>query len=269
MRPDDYRIPEGIKVDLKGWDPNDTADVPDKQTGKEILKANRKQIIDLQERLYAENEQSLLVIFQAMDTGGKDGCIENVFKGVNPSGVRAVSFKSPTEQELSHDFLWRIHEHTPATGHIAIFNRSHYEDVLVVRVKDLVPKSIWSKRYAQINSFEETLQERGTRIIKFYLHISKDEQKERLQSRLDEPEKHWKFSKADIEERAYWDDYQKAFESALSKCSTDDAPWYVVPANKKWFRDVVVSTTILKTLQEMDPQYPKQTENLEGITIPD
>lgn len=269
MRPEDYRIPEGIKVDLNGWDPNNTADVPDKETGKEILKANRKEIIRLQEQLYAEGKQSLLVVFQAMDTGGKDGCIEKVFKGVNPSGVRVRSFKSPTETELAHDFLWRIHPHTPPTGHISVFNRSHYEDVLVVRVKDLVPKSTWSKRYAQINSFEETLHERGTRIIKFYLHISKEEQKERLEARLEDPEKHWKFSKADLVEREYWDAYQNAFESVLSKCSTEIAPWYVVPANKKWFRDVVVSSTILKVLQEMDPQFPEATETLEGITVPD
>lgn len=268
MRPDDYRIPEGINVDLSTWDPNDTADVADKVAGKEILKANRKEIIRLQQQLYAENRQSLLVVFQAMDTGGKDGCIENVFKGVNPSGVRVRSFKSPNAVELSHDFLWRIHQHTPPTGHISVFNRSHYEDVLVVRVKDLVPKSIWSKRYQQINSFEESLQERGTRIIKFYLHISKDEQKERLESRLENPDKHWKFSRADLAEREYWDDYQRAFESVLGKCSTESAPWYVVPANKKWFRDVVVSSTILKTLQEMDPRFPEPEESLEGITVP-
>ena len=269
MRPDDYRVPEGIKVDLAGWDPDDTADVPDKQTGKAITSANRKEIIRLQEPLYAENQQSLLVVFQAMDTGGKDGCIRNVFKGVNPTGIRVRSFKAPTEAERSHDFLWRIHQHTPSTGHISVFNRSHYEDVLVVRVKDLVPKSVWSKRYSQINAFEETLEEHGTRILKFYLHISKDEQKERLESRLANDDKHWKFSKADLAEREYWDDYQKAFEGVLSKCSTESAPWYVVPANKKWFRDVVVSSTILKTLREMNPQYPAPEEGLDGIIVPD
>lgn len=268
MRVDDYRIPAGINIDLSDWDPNDKADVSDKATGREILKANRKEIIRLQERLYAENKQSLLVVFQAMDTGGKDGCIRNVFHGVNPSGVRVRSFKAPTEVELSHDFLWRIHQHTPPTGHISVFNRSHYEDVLVVRVKDLVPKSVWSKRYSQINAFEETLIERGTHILKFYLHISKDEQKERLESRLEDPNKHWKFSTADLAEREYWNDYQKAFESAISKCSTDTAPWYVVPANRKWFRDVVVSTTILDTLKDMNPDFPEQHDDLNGVTVP-
>lgn len=269
MRPDDYRVPEGIKVDLTGWDPGDTADVPDKTTGKELLKANRKQIIKLQEKLYAENQQSLLVVFQAMDTGGKDGCIRNVFEGVNPSGVRVRSFKAPTDAELSRDFLWRIHQHTPPTGYISVFNRSHYEDVLSVRVKDLVPKSVWSKRYNQINAFEETLAERGTRILKFYLHISKDEQKKRLESRLENADKHWKFSKADLAEREYWDDYQKAFEGVLSKTSTEIAPWYVVPGNRKWFRDVVVSSTILKTLREMNPDFPEPEESLDGVIVPD
>lgn len=269
MRPDDYRIPPGTRVELTGWDPDNTADVPDKSTAKKILKANRHEIIRLQEQLYAENKQSLLVVFQAMDTGGKDGCIENVFKGVNPSGVRVSNFKSPTEAELRRDFLWRVHQHTPPTGSIGVFNRSHYEDVLVVRVKDLVPKSVWSKRFGQINAFEETLIEHGTRILKFYLHISKAEQKERLESRLENPDKHWKFSKADLAEREYWDQYQTAFEGVLGKCSTETAPWYVVPANRKWFRDVVVSSTILKTLQEMNPQFPEPEESLEGIVVPD
>ena len=269
MRPDDFRVPEGIKVDLTGWDPDDTADVTDKETAKAITKANRKAISELQEKLYAENKQSLLVVFQAMDTGGKDGCIRNVFKGVNPTGIRVRSFKAPTEAELSHDFLWRVHQHTPPTGHISVFNRSHYEDVLVVRVKDLVSKSVWSKRYGQINAFEQTLQELGTRILKFYLHISKDEQKERLESRLENADKHWKFSTGDLAEREYWDDYQEAFEGVLSKCSTEDAPWFVIPANKKWFRDALVSSTILRTLREMDPQFPEQEESLEGITVPD
>lgn len=269
MRPDDYRVPEGIKVDLAGWDPNDTADVEDKDTGKELLQRNRKEIRLLQEKLYAEKKQSLLVVFQATDTGGKDGCIEKVFKGVNPSGIRVRSFRAPTETELSHDFLWRIHQHTPPTGHISVFNRSHYEDVLVVRVKDLVPKSVWSHRYQQINSFEETLSASGTRILKFYLHISKDEQKERLENRLENPDKHWKFSKGDLAERAYWDDYQKAYQAMLSKTSTSQAPWYIIPANKKWFRNALVSSVILKTLREMDPQFPEPEEGLDEIVIPD
>lgn len=269
MLPDDYRVAPNTKVNLETWDPNDTADVPDKEFGKAILKENRKSIRKLQERLYAEGQQSLLVVFQALDTGGKDGCIKNVFKGVNPTGIKVWSFKSPTEEELSHDFLWRIHHHTPRTGNFVVFNRSHYEDVLVTRVKNLIPEDVWSKRYDQINAFEETLEERGTKILKFYLHISRDEQKERLEARLQNPDKHWKFSKSDVEERAYWDDYQLAFEDALSKTSTETAPWYVVPANKKWFRNVLVSTVIRKALEEMDPQFPEPEEGLNSVVVPD
>lgn len=269
MKSDDYRVSSTAKVELSTWDPDDRADVPSKEMAKAILKENRKRIIELQEKLYAEGKQSLLVVFQAMDTGGKDGCIENVFKGVNPSGTRVRSFKSPTETELSHDFLWRIHQHTPPVGYIGVFNRSHYEDVLVVRVKDLVPEPVWSKRYGQINAFEETLAARGTRIIKFYLHISKDEQKERLEARLENPDKHWKFSTADLVERELWDVYQEAFEAALSKTSTKTAPWYVVPANYKWFRDVVVSTVIKEVLEDMDPHFPAPENDLTGVTVPD
>lgn len=269
MKSSDYRVSLNDKVNLSKWDPNDTADVPSKEVGKAVLKENRKSIADLQERLYAEGRQSLLVVFQALDTGGKDGCIKDVFKGVNPTGLKVWSFKGPTDEELSHDFLWRIHAHTPAAGDMAVFNRSHYEDVLVVRVKDLVEKEIWEKRYGQINAFEETLDERGTRIIKFYLHISKDEQKERLQARLDNPEKHWKFSSADLVERGFWNDYQKAFEEAISKTSTDDAPWYVIPANKKWFRNALVSNIVRETLEDMAPQFPAPEEGLEKVVVPD
>ncbi|MCO5215576.1 MAG: polyphosphate kinase 2 family protein [Thermomicrobiales bacterium] len=267
MNPDDYRIAPKSKVDLSGWNAADHADIQDKELAKAILKENRKVIIDLQERLYAENAQSILVCFQAMDTGGKDGCIENVFKGVNPSGCRVRSFKVPNSVETSHDFLWRYHQHTPRTGIIQVFNRSHYEDVLVVRVKGLVPKSVWEKRYEQINHFEEVLEDRGTRILKFYLHISKDEQKRRIESRLEDPAKHWKYSEADLKEREYWDDYQKAFEAVLERCSTKTAPWYVVPANHKWYRDVVVSTVIRQTLEEMDPQFPKGSVDVSQVTV--
>lgn len=269
MHPDDYRVSPATKVDLKKWDPNDTADIPDKEFGKAVLKENRKSIRDLQERLYAESKQSLLVVFQALDTGGKDGCIKDVFKGVNPTGIKVWSFKSPTEEELSHDFLWRIHQHTPRKGNFVVFNRSHYEDVLIARVKNLVPEEVWRKRYEQINSFEETLEASGTKILKFYLHIDKDEQKERLEARLENPDKHWKFSKSDVKERGFWDEYQEAFEDALSETSTETAPWYIVPANKKWFRNVVVSTAIRKALEEMDPQFPEPEDGLEDVTIPD
>lgn len=269
MNTADYRVNPGDIVDLGEWDPADHADVEDKPAGREILKANRKQIVDLQERLYAENAQSLLVVFQAMDTGGKDGCIENVFKGVNPSGVRVRSFKKPNETEMRHDFLWRYHQHAPRTGVLAVFNRSHYEDVLVVRVKNLVPESIWSERYAQINAFESTLEANRTRILKFYLHISKDEQRRRLESRLADPAKQWKYSANDLAERDYWDDYQEAFGAALTNCSTESAPWYVVPANNKWFRDAVVSSVIRETLEDMNPQFPQPTADLSGVTIAD
>lgn len=268
MNADDYRIAPGSRVDLSKWDANDIGTVPDKDTARYLLKENRKKIIDLQERLYAENAQSMLVVFQAMDTGGKDGCIENVFKGVNPTGCRVRSFKVPNDVERAHDFLWRYHQHTPRNGILQVFNRSHYEDVLVVRVKDLVPKSVWSKRYDQINHFEEVLESNNTRILKFYLHIDKEEQKKRLESRLDDPAKHWKYSAADLKERAYWNDYQQAFEVMLEKCSTTTAPWFVVPANHKWYRDVVVSSAILSALEEMNPQFPEGDKNLDKVKIP-
>lgn len=269
MNLDQYRVAPNSAVDLKRVDPFDHGDVADKSAGKELLKQQRKRIIDLQERMYAENRRSILVVMQAMDTGGKDGCIENVFKGVNPSGCRVRNFKKPNDTELSHDFLWRVHQHTPRTGIIQVFNRSHYEDVLVARVKDLAPETMIDRRYDQINVFEEILADRGTEIIKFYLHISKDEQKRRLESRLEDPRKHWKYSSADLQERAFWDQYQEAFEIALSRCSTERAPWYIVPANHKWFRDVVVSGVISEKLQEMNPQFPDPEPGLEHVVIPD
>ena len=208
-------------------------------------------------------------MLQAMDTGGKDGTIKHVFGGVNPQGCRVSSFKAPSAEETNHDFLWRYHKSVPAKGRIGIFNRSHYEDVLVVRVKNLVPEDIWSRRYDQINAFERNLSLGGIAVLKFFLHISKDEQKRRLQSRLDDPDKRWKFSSNDIKERGFWDAYQQAFEDALSNCSTEHAPWYVVPANKKWYRNLVVARTIADTLEAMDPRYPPAEEGLEKVTIPD
>ncbi len=204
-----------------------------------------------------------------MDTGGKDGTIKHVFSGVNPQGCRVSSFKTPSAEEANHDFLWRYHKSAPAKGRIGIFNRSHYEDVLIVRVKDLVPEEVWRGRYALINDFERGLVFNGITILKFYLHISKDEQKRRLQSRLDDPDKRWKFSSGDIKERRLWDDYQVAFEDAIGECSTEHAPWYVVPANKKWYRNLVIARTIADTLQAIDPQFPPAEEGLEKISIPD
>jgi len=199
----------------------------------------------------------LLVVLQAMDTGGKDGVIRHVFDGVNPQGVKVASFKKPTSKELSHDYLWRVHPHTPGRGEITIFNRSHYEDVLVVRVHNLVRSEVWEKRYEHINAFEHILADEGTKIVKFFLHISKEEQKERLQARLDTPHKQWKFSTGDLKERVLWNDYIQAYEAVLSKTSTEWAPWYVVPADRKWYRNLVIGSVLVQTLQDFDMQYPE------------
>jgi PPK2 family polyphosphate:nucleotide phosphotransferase len=264
-----YLIEPGSTVHLAKIDPDDTGRFVDKDIAKAALKVVRKQIDDLQQRLYAEHKQSLLVVLQATDTGGKDGTIKSVFKGINPQGCRVQGFRQPTAVELDHDFLWRIHPHAPAKGMIAVFNRSHYEDVLIVRVHDLVPKSVWKERYDAINDFEERLAENGTRILKFFLHISKEEQKERLEARLDNPDKLWKFSVGDLAERALWDDYRAAYEDAIGKCSTKHAPWFVIPANHKWARDIAIAEIIASTLKEMDPQFPEPADDLEGIEIPD
>lgn len=240
---------------------------PDREACEAEFKALRKELIDLQPRLYAEGEQKLLVVFQAMDAGGKDGTIRNVFKGVNPQGVRVSSFKVPSKEELAHDFLWRIHKKVPATGMIRIFNRSHYEDVLVVRVHDIVPESVWYPRYEQINQFEKLLYDTGTHILKFYLHISKEEQKERFQARLDEPEKNWKFSVEDLQKRKYWNDYMAAYQEMLEKTTTDYAPWHVIPANQKWYRNWAIAQEIVNKLKEMNPQFPPPEDEIEGIVV--
>ncbi|WP_438346346.1 polyphosphate kinase 2 family protein [Methylorubrum populi] len=241
----------------------------DKAEAKAALDAQRARIRSLQEKLYAEHRRSLLVVFQAIDTGGKDGTIRNVLEGVNPQGCRVWSFKVPSPEELDQDFLWRYHRRTPGRGLIGVFNRSHYEDVLVVRVKGLVPEETWRERYGLINEFERLLTLSGCVILKFFLHISKDEQKERLEARLADPEKHWKFDPADLVERKSWDAYQTAFDDALTRCSTPYAPWHVVPANRKWARNVMVARTIADTLEAMDPRFPEPRKGLEGITVPD
>lgn len=263
-----YRVAPGAEVDLSRWDPEDlSAFDGDKKAGRAATKALNKQLESLQELLYAEGKQKVLVVLQAMDTGGKDGTIRHVFDGVNPQGVKVASFKKPTPEELAHDYLWRVHKHTPGRGEIVIFNRSHYEDVLVVRVHNLVPEEEWQRRYEQIKDFERMLAEEGTTILKFYLHINKEEQKERLQARLDEPEKRWKFAKGDLAERARWADYQAAYEAVLSRTSTEHAPWYVIPANRKWYRNLVISTILVDTLQGLDMRFPAAEEGLEGIVI--
>ena len=265
---DRFRIKPGSAVDLSTFDPNDKSLFPmDKTEGKAHLLKLNEELEALQELLYAEGKHKLLIVLQAMDTGGKDGTIRHVFEGVNTQGVKVASFKVPTEEELAHDYLWRVHKHTPGKGEIVIFNRSHYEDVLVVRVHKLVPEEVWSRRYEHIRAFEGTLADEGTTILKFYLHIDLDEQKERLQARLDEPHKNWKFSKGDLEERKLWDQYMAAFEDALGKTSTEDAPWYVIPANRKWYRNLVISSIIIDKLKSLNMAYPEPEEGLEGIVI--
>ncbi len=244
----------GKRVDLSKWNANATPGVRDKAEAGERLEQNLKAMDALQYLLYAEGRRSLLLVFQGMDAAGKDGVIRKVATAFNPQGCRAWSFKVPTPEEAAHDFLWRIHKAAPAKGEIAIFNRSHYEDVLVVRVHDLVPKKVWSERYDVINEFERRLVEHGTTILKFYLHIDREEQLERIRARLDDPAKHWKFSEGDLNERARWDDYQAAFEDLLARCSTKAAPWFVIPANHKWYRDVAVSEIVARTLEAMDPK---------------
>ncbi len=264
-----YRIGPGENLDLSAFDPDESEHYEGKKEVAKELERQRKRIRDLQARLYAERRQSLLIVLQAMDTGGKDGTIRGVFEGVNPQGCQVWSFKAPSTEELEHDFLWRYHTRTPPRGLITIFNRSHYEEVLIVRVKGLMPEEVWRHRYAMINEFEHMLTLSNTAIIKFYLHISKEEQKKRLQSRLDDPNKHWKFSSSDLKERAFWEQYMAAFEDAIGNCATDYAPWYVVPANKKWYRNLVIARTIADTLEAMNPQFPEPEAGLTEIVIPD
>ena len=264
-----YRIEPGANIKLSRFDPEESEHYKKKKDVDEALEVQRARIRDLQTRLYAERKQSLLIVLQAMDTGGKDGTIRGVFQGVNPQGCEVASFKAPSVEETEHDFLWRYHHRTPARGMITIFNRSHYEDVLIVRVKNIVGEDVWRHRYDMINEFENVLTLNHTTVIKFFLYISKDEQKRRLEDRLVDPNKHWKFSANDIKERAYWDQYMLAFEDSINNCSTGYAPWYVVPANKKWYRNLVIARTIADTLETMNPQFPAPEAGLENIRIPD
>ena len=247
----------GKKFQLSKRDPADTAHYKNKDEAEEETLKLSHRLDHLQEVLYAEHKRSVLIVLQGMDASGKDGTIQHVMSGVNPQGCSVTSFKQPSSKELDHDFLWRIHQAVPARGTIGIFNRSQYEDVLVVRVHQLVPKDVWNLRYQQINNFEEMLTENGTTILKFFLHIGKDEQKKRFEARHDDPDKQWKSSPSDEAERKYWDDYQEAYQDALSMCSTADAPWFVIPANHKWFRDLAISQILVETMERMDLQYPK------------
>jgi PPK2 family polyphosphate:nucleotide phosphotransferase len=265
---DRYRVEPGRDVRLMEWDPrDDTAFAGDKSAGKAQTKQLNRRLEELQEVLYAEGKRKVLVVLQAMDTGGKDGTIRHVFDGTNPQGVTVASFKKPTAEELAQDYLWRVHPHTPGRGEIAIFNRSHYEDVLVVRVHDLVPPDVWGRRYEHINAFEKMLADEGTTIIKFFLYISKAEQAARLQARLDTPHKRWKFSAGDLAERARWDDYIAAYEAVLSQTSTPWAPWYVVPADRKWYRNLVISQVLVDALDGFGMRYPEPEEELDNIVI--
>ncbi len=261
-----FRVRPGAEVDLSDWDP-DTDDDLAKADLKDALDDLNDELEGLQELLYAEGKQKILIVLQATDTGGKDGTIRHVFDKTNPQGVKVASFKKPTDTELSHDYLWRVHQHTPGAGEITIFNRSHYEDVLVVRVHDLVPKKRWEKRYGHINAFESMLADEGTTILKFFLHISKDEQKQRLQDRLDEPDKNWKFAKGDLSERKHWDDYQTAFGAMLSETSTEQSPCLAVPADRKWYRNLVITSELVRTLETLAGDTFPPNPELDGVII--
>jgi len=255
---DRWRVKPDKHVDLSDYDPDSTAGAPGNRAETEAaLPALQETLADLQDRLWAEARRSLLVVLQAPDAGGKDGTIKHVFRGVNPQGCRVQSFKEPTHLELAHDFLWRVHRAVPRAGEIGIFNRSHYEDVLITRVHGLITEAVWRERYDLINAFEATLAGGGTTVIKLFLHISKDEQRKRFDSRLHEPRKRWKFQPADLAERERWDDYQAAYADALAATSTSTAPWYVIPADHKWFRNWAVSRLLVDTLGRINPQYPE------------
>jgi PPK2 family polyphosphate:nucleotide phosphotransferase len=262
-----YLVEPGKRFHFASRPTDDTGPFKDKEDAKPATRENLEKLDGLQEVLYAESKRALLVVFQAMDCGGKDGAIEHVFSGLDPQGCAVTNFKVPTSLERSHDFLWRHHLAVPGKGMIGIHNRSHYESVLVERVKNIVPKSVWSKRYDHINEFERILSEDCVTIIKFCLHISKAEQKRRLEARRDNPAKQWKFNPADLEERKHWDAYQDAFQDALRNTSTKYGPWYVVPADRKWFRNWVVSDVIVRTLKRLKPQYPPPVPGIEKIVI--
>jgi len=251
-----FQIKPDKKFRLRDRDPEDTAHVPDKDTAEAIQQKNTQRLEDLHDLLYAEQKHALLIVLQGMDAAGKDGTIKHVMSGVNPAGCAVTSFKVPTAEEAAHDFLWRIHKAIPQKGYIGIFNRSQYEDVLVTRVHKLISEKVWKSRYDRINDFERLLAENQVVLLKFFLHISKDEQKRRFEARKDVPSKNWKISDADAREREFWDDYQAAYQDALETCSTKYAPWYVIPANQKWFRNLAVSQIVVDALEELKMKYP-------------
>ena len=259
-----FRVPPGKRISLREIDPAYKGK-NGKTEALEKIEELRDKMGDMQQRLFAERKRSLLICLQALDAGGKDGVIKHVIGSMNPDGCHVANFKEPNQEELAHDFLWRVEAQTPKKGEIAIFNRSQYEDVLIVRVHNLVPKSVWSQRYEQINCFERIHVENGTHILKFFLHISKEEQLKRFEQRLDDPAKRWKISEADYAEREYWDDYLRAYEDAIEKCNTDDAPWFIIPADHKWFRDLAISEIIVSALESMNIQVPEPTVDIEEI----
>lgn len=261
----EFKVKPGSKIRLSKYDPEETLGWHKGHKMEASLDKAIQAMDNLQFRLSAERKQALLIVLQGLDTAGKDGTIRHVMSGINPQGCRVTPFKVPTAEEAAHDFLWRIHKAVPEHGEIVIFNRSHYEDVLVVRVHKLVPKEVWSSRYGEINEFEQILASSGTRILKFFLHISRDEQRKRLLQRIDDPDRQWKISEADFHERKFWSDYIAAYESALSKCSTDSAPWFIIPANKKWFRNLAISHIIAETLGDMNPKFPAPTVDVAKI----
>ena len=252
-------------LNLSKWDPDDTLGWEKDHKAKTCLDKCLERLDELQYLLYAEHKRSLLVILQGLDAAGKDGTIRHVMSGVNPQGCRVTSFKKPSAEEEAHDFLWRIHRAVPPVGDIGIFNRSQYEDVLIVAVHNLVPRSEWSKHYDQINNFESMLSQNGVKILKFFLHISKDEQKRRFQERIDDPDKRWKISEDDFKERKFWDAYTRAYEEALVRCSSADAPWFVIPSNRKWFRNLAVSHIIVETLEAMKMEFPPPTVDVKKL----
>ncbi|UBV42617.1 polyphosphate kinase 2 family protein [Deinococcus taeanensis] len=265
MNPDQYRMTPGRAAQLSDWNPRDDGGLS-KDEGRALTAGLLADLADWQERLYAEGKQALLIVLQARDAGGKDGTVKHVIGAFNPNGVHIVNFKVPTEEERAHDFLWRVHAHTPRQGMIGVFNRSHYEDVLVTRVDHLIDESTAERQLKEIRHFEAILAGSGTRILKFYLHVSREEQRERLQARLDDPTKHWKFNPGDLKAREQWDEYTAAYESAFTT-STDEAPWYVIPADRKWFRDLLISRIVSDTLKDMKPEYPQMTFDPKSVEI--
>ena len=260
-----FKVDPNSKVKLDEIDAGYKGEHENKESANAELEKHVQRLRELQYLMYAENKRSLLIILQALDAAGKDGTINHVLSAMNPQGCRVYGFKTPSPEELAHDYLWRIHQATPRKGYVAVFNRSHYEDVLVVRVHNLVPKEVWSKRYDEINAFEKQLTDNGTHILKFYLHIDKDEQLARFKQRLDDPNRHWKISESDYAEREYWHEYQKAYEDAISNCSTKDAPWFIIPSNHKWVRNLAVSQILVDALESLGMKFPAPTVDIAEI----